>query len=181
MSVILSMKSWGQCPGLYLPGHVVTAVRPVRRSPVVDGGDNRSIDVSMLVRRHGGQCLRLLGSRSCRISKAAVVWFRCPRVVYGTDGTGSVSVSSAWSVFRVLTADDEMRSRVTRLFPRDITPPVILVSLHKYVFKWRAKFTTSHYIKLLLLYSLILQSWLLQPDFCAGNGLEVTWIQLRLF
>ena len=36
------------CPRIRLPGHVVAAGRPVRRSPTIDGGDNRSIDISKL-------------------------------------------------------------------------------------------------------------------------------------
>ena len=83
------------CPRVRLPGHVVAAGRPVRRSPVLDGSDNRSIDISKIVSRHGGQCLPLLESRLCRISNAAVLWCRCPRAGYGTDGTGSVSAGSA--------------------------------------------------------------------------------------
>ena len=79
------------CPRLHLPGHVVAAGYPVRRSLAIDGGDSRSIDVSKLVSRYGGQCLPLLGSRLCRISNAAVLWCRCPCAVYGTDETGSVS------------------------------------------------------------------------------------------
>ena len=83
------------CPRVRFPGHVVAAGRPVRRSPVLDGGDNRSIDISRIVSRHSGQCLLLLGSRSCLISNAAVLWCRRPRVVYGTEGTGSVGACSA--------------------------------------------------------------------------------------
>ena len=59
------------CPRLRLPGHVVAPGRPVRRSLAIDGGDNRSIDVSKLVSRHGGQCLLLFGSQLCRISNAS--------------------------------------------------------------------------------------------------------------
>ena len=73
------------CPRIRLPGHVVAAGRPVRRSPVIDGGDNRSIHTSKLVSRHGGQCLPLLGSRLCRISNATVLWCRSPRAGYGMD------------------------------------------------------------------------------------------------
>ena len=64
-------------PRLLLPGHVVAAGRPVRRSPAIDGGDNRSIDVSMIVNRHGCQYLRLLGnghiSSSTPLSSSAAV------------------------------------------------------------------------------------------------------------
>ena len=49
------------CPRVRLPGHVVAAGRPVRRSPVIDGGYDRSIDISKIVSHHGGQCLPLLG------------------------------------------------------------------------------------------------------------------------
>ena len=66
------------CPRLHLPGHVVATGRPVCHSLAIDGGDNRSIDISKLVSRHGGQCLPLLESR-----------------LYGTDKTGSVSAGSA--------------------------------------------------------------------------------------
>ena len=34
------------CPRVRLLGHVVTSGRPVRRSPLIDGGDDRSIGVS---------------------------------------------------------------------------------------------------------------------------------------
>ena len=60
-------------PRVRFPGHGVTSGRPVRRSSKIDGGDDRSIDVSMLASRHGGQCLRRLGSRLCLISNAAVL------------------------------------------------------------------------------------------------------------
>ena len=83
------------CPRVRLPGHVVASGRSVRRSPTIDGGDDRSIDVSMLASRHDDQCLRRLGSRLCLISNAAVLWCCCPRAVYGTDGTGSVNACSA--------------------------------------------------------------------------------------
>ena len=56
---------------------------------------SRGIDVSMLASRHGGQCLRRLGSRLCLISNAAVLRCCCPRIVYETDGTGSLSADSA--------------------------------------------------------------------------------------
>ena len=82
------------CPRVRLPGHVVASGRLVRHSPTIDGGDDRNIDVSMFANRHGGQCLRRLGSRLCLTSNAAVLWCRCPRAVYGTDGTGSVSAGS---------------------------------------------------------------------------------------
>ena len=87
------------CPRVRLPGHVVASGRLVRRSPIIDGGDDRSIDVSMLASRYGGQCLRRLGSRLCLISNAAVLWCCCPLAVYGTDWTGSVSAGSEWKVF----------------------------------------------------------------------------------
>ena len=67
------------CPRIRLLGHVVAAGRPVRRSLAIDGGDNnRSIDVSMLVSRHGRQYLPLLGtvdisSLTALSSTAAVV------------------------------------------------------------------------------------------------------------
>ena len=42
------------CPRVRLPGHVVVSGRLVRRSPTIDGGDNRSVDLSWLETRHGG-------------------------------------------------------------------------------------------------------------------------------
>ena len=36
------------CPRLRLPGYVIEAGRSVHRSPKINGGDNRSIDVSKL-------------------------------------------------------------------------------------------------------------------------------------
>ena len=60
-------------PRVRLPGHVMATGRLVRRSSMVDGGDGRNIDVSILASRHGGHCLRRLGSRLCLISDAAVL------------------------------------------------------------------------------------------------------------
>ena len=53
MSKILNIKYvLYQAPGsmrprVHFPGHVVASGRLVRRSPTIDEGDNRSIDVSM--------------------------------------------------------------------------------------------------------------------------------------
>ena len=66
---------------MLLSGHVVAAGRPVFRSPAINGGDNQSIDVSMLVRRHGRQYLRLLGtvhiSSPTTLSSSAAVLVLC--------------------------------------------------------------------------------------------------------
>ena len=50
------------CPRLRLPGHLVADGRPVLRTLAIDGGNNRSIDVSKPVSRHGGHCLLLFGN-----------------------------------------------------------------------------------------------------------------------
>ena len=50
-------------PRLHLSGHVVAAGRPVRRSSIIDGGDDRSIDISKLVCRHGGHYLYSMETR----------------------------------------------------------------------------------------------------------------------
>ena len=68
------------CPRVRFPGHVVASGRLVRCIPMIDGGDGRSIDVSMLASRDGTQCLRRLGSRLCLISNAAVLRCRRPRM-----------------------------------------------------------------------------------------------------
>ena len=69
-------------PRLLLPGHVVVAGRPVRRSPAIDGGDNRSVDVTMLPSRHGRQYLRLLGvPRRYDRQVISLLWRRCPLVL----------------------------------------------------------------------------------------------------
>ena len=133
------------CPRVHLPGHVVASGRLVRHSPMIDGGDGRSFDVSMLASCHGGQCLCRLGSRLCLISNAAVLQCRRPRIVYVTDGTGSVSACSAWLVYFECSRVVTKRGLSSHdCFPRDITPPVIPVSLKNYIFSmWRVNFTTS--------------------------------------
>ena len=133
-------------PRVRFPGHVVASGSLVRRSPTIDGGDNRSVDLSWLKTRHGGQCWHGLGSRLCLIIDAAVLRCCCPRIAHGTDGTGSVSMCSAWLVYfecsRVAT---KCGLSSHDFFPRDITPPVIPVSLPNSIFSmWRVKFTTWH-------------------------------------
>ena len=118
MSKILNIKSRGLCA----PGYVfrVTCWHLVVlrvAQPTIDSGDGRSIDISCLESRHGGQCWHQLGSRLRLISNAAVLWCCCPRAVYGTDGTGSVSADSACWSLRVLSGGDEVRSLVTTFSP----------------------------------------------------------------
>ena len=49
------------CPKLYLLGHVAGTGRRTSRFTMIDGGDGRSIDGSMLIRHHG--CQLLLSAR----------------------------------------------------------------------------------------------------------------------
>ena len=120
-------------------------------------GSLNYIDISWLESRHGGQCLRRLESRLCLISNAAVLRCCCPRITHGTDGTGSVSVCSAWLVYLECSRVVTKRGLSSHdYFPRDITPPVIPVSLWNYIsLMWRVNFTTSQItclITCLLLY-----------------------------
>ena len=161
------------CPRVRLPGHVVASGRLVRRSPTIEGGYNRSIDLSMLASRHGGQCLRWLGSRLCLISDAAVLRCCCPRITHGTDGTGSVSACSAWLVYfecsRVAT---KCGLSSHDFFPRDIIPPVIPVSLRNQIFlMWRVNFTTSQKVRVFSKSFEDFYSFLLRPD-CTFEGLR---------
>ena len=112
-------------PRVHFPGHVVASGRLVRRSPTIDGGNNRNVDPSWLETRHGGQCWHGFGSRLCLVFDAAVLRCCCPRVAHGTDRTGSVSACSARKVcFECSRVTTKCGLSSHDFFPRDITPPV---------------------------------------------------------
>ena len=81
------------CPKLRLPSHVATASHPV------DNGDyNRSVETRPVFMFDPASWLPVFTSARKPILphlQPRCLWCRCPRDVYGTDGTGSVSAGSA--------------------------------------------------------------------------------------
>ena len=111
-------------PRVRFPGHVVASGRLVRRSL-------RSMAAIIEVSIYRGSKVDMAASvdinsvAGCASCSTLLSSYRS----WNRRGRKRKCVQCVISVFRVLSGGDEARYLVTRLFPRNITPPVIPVSL----------------------------------------------------